>query len=201
MDMFILVMLAATGAYILKSRDEQRRIALLANYLGKYQIEKLMETLTQGYLRALGEDDPARREQIWHLLDSTEAKLASQFSSFVTEFAQVDALEARVSTFALSIPYARQMFPDATFDLRKVLAVHAQGISQAVNNSLNRSPKDKAFALSAEMLLMQHTCHWFCKSKTVASARMQVRHQTAYAQLVAAVAPETRRAYTALTGQ
>ena len=49
--------------------------------------------------------------------------------------------------------------------------------------------------MSAELFLMQHTCHWFCKSKTVASARMMARHQTTYAQLVAAVSPETRRAY------
>jgi len=54
--------------------------------------------------------------------------------------------------------------------------------------------------MSAELFLMQHTCHWFCKSKVVASARMLARHQTAYAQLVASVAPATREAYTALVG-
>jgi hypothetical protein len=48
---------------------------------------------------------------------------------------------------------------------------------------------------------MQHTCHWFCKSKTVASARMLARHKTSYEQLVAAVGPDTRAAYCELVGR
>jgi hypothetical protein len=58
-----------------------------------------------------------------------------------------------------------------------------------------------AFTISAELFLMQHTCHWFCKSKTVASARVLARHKTTYEQLVAAVAPDTRAAYCALVGR
>jgi hypothetical protein len=50
----------------------------------------------------------------------------------------------------------------------------------------------------AELLLMQHSCHWFCRSKVVASARMLARHQTSYEQLLDAVNPETRRAYAAV---
>ena len=50
----------------------------------------------------------------------------------------------------------------------------------------------------AQLLLMQHTCHWFCRSKSTASVRMQVRHQTSYAQLLAAVSPQTRQAYLAV---
>jgi hypothetical protein len=45
---------------------------------------------------------------------------------------------------------------------------------------------------------MQHTCHWFCKSKTIASARMLVRHKTPYEMVLQSVSPETRRAYDAL---
>ena len=50
----------------------------------------------------------------------------------------------------------------------------------------------------AELFLMQHTCHWYCKSKPVASARLMARHQTGYAQVIDAVDPATRRAYLAL---
>jgi hypothetical protein len=50
------------------------------------------------------------------------------------------------------------------------------------------------------MLLLQHTCHWICKSRAVASARMMVRHKTSYALLLQSVSPETRLAYGALTG-
>ena len=159
-----------------------------------------METLTEGYLRALGENDPERRAQVWNLLASSEEKLSDQFNRFADGFAKVDALQARVSTLPIALPYADKLFPAATFDARKVFAIHAQGITQAAQNSQNRSPRDKAYTLSAELFLMQHTCHWFCKSRTVASARLQVRHKTSYAQVLASVAPETRSAYAAAVG-
>ena len=57
------------------------------------------------------------------------------------------------------------------------------------------APKDRAFAILAEMLLMQHTCHWYCRSKAVASARMLASHQTSYEQLVGGVLPQTRQEY------
>lgn len=31
--------------------------------------------------------------------------------------------------------------------------------------------------------MMQHTCHWYCRSKSVASARMLASHRTSYEQL------------------
>ena len=201
MEILTLVALIAIGAYILKSRDQRQRITLLGTHLGKYQIENLMETLTQGYLRCLCEDDAARRQQIWSLLDSTEEKLSAQFDSFAADFARVDAAAARVSKLPLALPYAHRLFPAATFDLRQALAIHARGIAEVMRNESGRTPKAKAFTMSAELFLMQHTCHWFCKSKTVASARMLARHKTSYEQLLEAVSPQTRRAYGALTGQ
>ena len=60
------------------------------------------------------------------------------------------------------------------------------------------SPKERAFAILAEMLLMQHTCHWYCRSKSVASDRMHASHRTSYAQLVGAVLPQTRQEYLGL---
>jgi hypothetical protein len=201
MDIFMFAMFAAIGTYILKSKYQSKRIALLGSYLGKYQIEKSMESLTEGYLRALGEAEPGRREQIFNLLTTTEASLCDQINRFAAEFSQVDELDARVSKLALAIPYAVKLFPSATFDLRKALAIHAQGISNAARNDANRTPKAKAFTMSAELFLLQHTCHWFCKSKGVASARMLGRQKTSYEQLVEAVAPETRKAYCDLIGR
>ena len=200
MEFLTLAMLIAVGAFTLKSRDERRRIALLGSHLGKYQIEKLMENLTEGYMRALGEKDPERREQVWRQMSSSETKLCDQFNRFVADFSKVEEADARVSTLAFPLPYATRLLPAVTFDLRKVLLVHAQGVTNAATNSLNRSAKNKAYTMSAELLLMQHSCHWFCKSRAVASARMMVRHKTSYEQLLASVAPETRKAYDALTG-
>ena len=200
MEIFIPLMLIAVGAYALKSRDQSRRIALLGRHLSKHQIEKLMESLTQGYLRALGESDPERRAQIWNLLDTAEIELCEQFNRFVAEFSRVDEADARVSKLALSIPYAVRLFPGLTFDLRQALSIHAQGINHAAKNDLHQTAKDKAFTLSAELFLMQHSCHWFCRSKTVASARMLAAHKTSYTQLLASVAPATRKAYCSLIG-
>jgi hypothetical protein len=200
MDILVLAMLTATGVWLLRSDWQRGRIALLGSYLGKYQIEKLMESLNEGYLRALGESDPQRREQIWHLLGSTEEKLSKQFASFAADFSKVDAAQARVSTLPMAIPYADKLFPAATFDLRRVLAVHAEGITRAASANPDQTAKGRAFTLSAELFLMQHSCHWFCKSKNVASARLLVRHKTPYAQLLESVAPETARAYGSVVG-
>lgn len=201
MEFLTLVTCVAIVVYILKLSEERRRIALLGSHLGQYQIEKLMETLTDGYLRALGEKDPERREQVWNQLANSELKLCEQFTRFATGFSKVDEANARTSKLPITFPFATKLLPGLNFDMRKMLAAHAQGILRAAENSAQRTPKDKAFTMSAELFLMQHSCHWFCKSKAVASARMMVRHKTSHEQLVASVSPETREAYLALTGR
>src|SRR5690606_38712001 len=128
----------------------------------------------------------------------TEQTLSEQFQRFAADFARVDAADARVNRFALALPGLDRLFPGATFDLRRAFAIHARGIAEAAANDMRRTPKSKAYTLSAELFLMQHTCHWFCRSKAVASARMLARHKTAYAQLVDGVGPATRRDYGAL---
>ena len=200
MDFFLVLALAFTGTYLLNHQQQRRRIALLARHLQPYQIEQQMETLTQGYLRAMGEQDLERRLQVLGVLAPTETQLAEQFERFASDFRRVPAELARVSRLPLGLPFATQLFPAASFDMRALLDLHAQGIARALRNDAGLSPRDRAYTMTAELLLMQHSCHWFCKSKAVASARMLARHQTSHAQLVASVSPETRRAYVALTG-
>ncbi len=200
MDPFILVLMLGIGALVVANgRQQRQRIALLAQYLSSLQIEKLMETLTQGYLRALGERDSERQSQVFAVLEGSESQLAAQFAQLARDFATVPAAEARASTLPVSLPWASVVMPNATFDMRKLLAVHANGIARALHPSSELSPRDRAFRISAELFLMQHSCHWFCKSRAVASARMLARHQTPHAQLIASVSPETRNAYLALT--
>ncbi|MBT2322725.1 hypothetical protein J7E62_10250 [Variovorax paradoxus] len=200
MEILTLTALILFGAYLIKSRDQKRRVALLAGHLGNYQIEHLMEKLTEGYLRCLGEDDLERREQIWNLLATSEQTLASQFSRFAAEFSKVGEADARVSRFPIALPFAQALFPGGSFDMREALAIHARGIADAAANVQQRTPRDKAYMMSAELFLMQHTCHWFCRSKAVASARLLARHKTSYAQVLDAVSPATRRAYGGLVG-
>lgn len=198
MDILIIAMLVAIAALLLRRQQERQRIALLASYLGPFQLEKLMATLSDGYLRALGESDPERQRPVWEHLRNSELALCEQFDQFAKRFAAADARQTRVSTLAWAIPWADRLFPAASFDMRKAITLHAQGIRRAVHADPSQSAKERAYTLSAEMFLMQHTCHWFCKSKAVASARMWIRHQTRYAQLLDAVTPDTARAYKAL---
>jgi hypothetical protein len=191
MDFSLLLMLL-TGVYFLRRHEQRGRIRLLGQHLGRYDIEKHMETLTLGYQRALGETDLARQAQIWQLMAPHERALAEQFNRLATDFSRVPEAQARVSRWPL--PYASALFPQLGFDLRRLLMVHAQGIAQAVNTD-GIAPRERAFTLLAELLLMQHSCHWFCRSRAVASARLLRRHQTRHAQALAAVSPLTRAAY------
>ncbi len=197
MDLLIFAALVV-GVLVLKNRDQRKRIVLLGGHLARYDIEKLMEGLTEGYLRALGEADAERQAQVWSFLDAQEVKLRDQFQAFAAEFSKEDAALTRVSKLPVAVPFASTLFPAATFDLRQALALHAQAIADGVDNQAQRSHKAKAFTLSAELFLMQHTCHWFCRSKAVASARLFARHKTPYAQVLESVAPATRRRYEAL---
>jgi hypothetical protein len=155
-----------------------------------------MEQLSSAYMRALGESDPERQQQILPLQETAEQQLASEFQNLAREFAKLPAPVTRV--FKLALPFIDQLSPKATFDMRRILEIHAQGIGRTVDNAQGLSPKERAFRLMGEMFLMQHSCHWYCKSKTIASARMVAQHQTRYEQALDAVSPETRQAYQAI---
>ena len=198
MDILLLALFLSAGTWVLNAKEQRKRIALLGSHLAHYQIEKLMQTLTDGYLRALGENQEERRQQIWQLLSTTESQLSEQFGRFAAEFGRLSAADTRVSRLAIALPFADKVLPAFTFDMRQALAIHAKGIAHVVQNTGHLSPKDRAYMMTAELFLMQHTCHWFCKSKTIATARMLARHQTPHEQLVASVSAETRKAYRTL---
>ena len=198
MDPLLLAVAALVAFWMLKAREQRTRIALLAQFLSRFRIEKNMETLTQGYLRALGETDPVRQQQVWELLGNAERELCTQVGRLAADFASADAAHTRVSKLPMWLPFASLLFP--SFDMREALALHARGICRAIDASPGTSPRDRAFAISAELFLLQHTCHWFCKSRLVASARMLARHRTSYEQVVASLLPHTRSEYLALVG-
>lgn len=200
MDLLLPALLAAAALWQLRRFDQGRRILLLGRQLAPFQIEKHIETLTQGFLRAMGEADLQRREQIMGLLRPTELALEQQFRRFSEQIAQAPAEQTRVSRLPLDLPFAGRLLPALSFDLRELLAVHARGIALAVAGQGFASERDRAYTLSAELLLMQHSCHWFCRSLATASARLMARNQTSHAQVLGAVSRETRDAYTRLTG-
>lgn len=196
MDAFLIAFLFGLGYFMLKARSERERIALLSHHLRRYQIEKLMEQLNHGYLRALGEPDPERRAPMWAALSEAEGQLAQQLSDLAADIGQLPAEQTRLCR--VSLPMIERWLPQSTLDLRAVLRVHAEAVRAATANHEQRSAKARAHTLLAELMLFQHTCHWFCKSRSVASFRLLARHRTAYEQVLEAVAVPTRRAYLAL---
>ena len=196
MEFLSLLLILATGIHWLNTQGQRKRTALLAEQLRPYQIEKHMEQLTGAYMRALGETDPERQLQILQLQEQAEQQLASEFQNLAREFAKLPAPLTRA--FKVALPFIDQLSPKASFDMRRMLEVHAEGIQRTVNNLQGFSPKERSFRMMGEMFLMQHSCHWFCKSKTIASARMLTQHQTRYEQALDGVTPETRKAYLAV---
>ncbi|MDD5027984.1 MAG: hypothetical protein PHH58_00570 [Rhodoferax sp.] len=198
MEPLVLLLMALVGLRLLAMREQRVRIALLGEHLARHQIEKLMQSVVQGSLRALGEADLERQASIWSMLESTQAELSQQVSALALAFANVPELDARISKLPLALPYATRWWPTLCIDARKLISLHAHALLQAVQADPGVSPKSRAFTFMAELFLFQHTCHWFCRSRLVASARLMARHQTAYAQVLASVAAPTRQAYQAL---
>ena len=199
MDITLLGVLLIIGGLAIKQRYQAPRVRLLAEHLSQFNIEPLMQQLHQGYFRALDEQDPARAAQIWALQRSTEQTLLQQFTAFAQSFDSVYLARTQVFKLALALPYADQLLPGLCFDARHVFTVHAQGIARAVASQ--DQPAPRARTVLAELYLMQHTCHWFCRSLPTASARLLARHQTSYEQVLQAITPQTRRAYLALVSR
>lgn len=200
-ELFLLLMVLGIAASVQKAREQQARVALLAQYLRPFQIEQQMEALTDGYLRWLGEADAERAQQIRGVLAGTEQSLAGQFQRFAADVAGMPAPLAQVSKLPLWIPWAQQLLPRyRMFDVREAFAIHARGIAEVAANAAGLAEKKLARRMMAELLLMQHTCHWFCRSKAVADARLVMRHQTAWQQALDTVSPQTARAYRELLG-
>ena len=195
MELLSLLFLLGVGIHWLNSQGQRQRTALLAEHLRPYQIEKHMAQLTEAYMRALSEPEAARQQQILQLQEVAEQQLAEEFKAVATEFGRLAAPVTR--GFKIALPFIDQLSPKTTFDMRRLLVVHAQGIGRAIALT-PEAAKERSFRIMAEMFLMQHSCHWFCKSKTIASARMLRQHQTRYEQALEAVSPETRQAYLAV---
>lgn len=184
------------GLQVLRARAQRERIQRLAAYLAPLQIEQLMQQITQDYFRALGETDVQRQAQIWQLQAPAEERLVQQVQSFVEAFSKEAVDKAR--TLRIAIPGIEKLLPQASFDTRRVLAIHAQAIADAVHNRQQRSPKERAFVILAEMYLLQHSCLWYCRSKTAASARLLAQHQTRYEQVLSSIDAQTHKAYQAV---
>lgn len=197
MDFLTWIIVGSIGVYVLQRMEHSRRVRLLGAHLAPTQVEKLMGGLIEGYMRALDEQDEERQKQVWAILDHNEKTLADQLQRLADTFAQENAADTRVSTLPLALPYFDRLMPSHTFDMREALKLHAKTVRAACAQEgvSIETRKRMAFTMTAELLLLQHTCHWFCKTRTIASMRLIARQKTSYDQVMQSVAPSTLRAY------
>lgn len=203
MDFLTWIIVGSIAVYVLQGVEHRRRVRLLGSHLAPTQIEKLMGGLIEGYMRALDEKDPERQKQVWSILDNSEKTLADQLQRLADSFGKENAEDTRVSTLPLALPYFDRLLPAHTFDMREALRMHAHAVREACapDDVDMATRKRMAYTMTAELLLLQHTCHWFCKSRTIASMRLMARQKTSYEQVLQSVSPSTRTAYQRLVGK
>lgn len=197
MDFVLSLILAAVAWRVLCLRYQRGHINLLAGNLAGLQLERHMETLTEGYARAIREDSESRQLQVFETLGQTERALASQVQMLANNMQKEDPKAAALCALPFCVPYAERMLPWVTRDFRALLRIHAAGLRHVVDNVENWAPKDRAFHLSAELYLFQHSCHWYCKSRSVADARLMLRHRVDHRKVLESVSDRTRAAYLA----
>lgn len=191
---FLLIMLAGLW-WGLQRQDQLRRITFLSQQLDGLQLERHMQTLTQGYLRVLGEDDAERRREAWAGFAAIEQAAASQLETLAQRVSGVSGGITRMGRWLLHVPYIERLNAQATRDFRVLLRLHAVGLRQVVDNAAGLPPKQRAYQLSAELLLFQHSCHWYCKSRALADARLGAAHRVTHAKALESVSEATRNAY------
>lgn len=195
MDVVLILLTSFVAWRLLCLRYQRTHIALLGQHLSSLQLERHMETLTQGYTRAIHEDTDSRQRQVLETFDQTERSVAAQALSLAKAMQQESAQATSMGTTRFCVPYIEFVLPGLTRDFRKLLHIHATGLRHVVDNEAQWDMKTRAYHLSAELYLFQHSCHWFCKSRAIADARLVLRHQVTHQKVLDSVCDTTRSAY------
>lgn len=189
------LLIAVVAWLALRMHYQRTRIAFLGRHLASLQLEHHMETLTQGYTRAIHEESETRRIQVLETFAQAERTVATQVQSLADAMQKESAQATRMSTLKFCVPYAEYFLPVPMRDVRQLLRIHATGLRHVVDNEERLDEKTRAYHLSAELYLLQHSCHWFCKSRAVADARLVLQHQVNHQKVLDSVSVVTRSAY------
>lgn len=195
MDIALTLLAVVVVWQVLRVRYQRTHIGLLGRHLANLQLERHMETLTQGYIRAIKADTEARQLQVLETFAPTERSVAAQVLSLARSMQQESPQDTPVCMLSLCVPYIERFLPSMTRDFRELLHIHAAGLRHVVDNNDGWDPKTRAYHLSAELYLFQHSCHWYCKSRNVADARLMLRHQVNHQKVLDSVSTVTRTAY------
>jgi len=196
MEIVFILLTGIAAWWLLRVQYQRARIALLGNHLATLQIEKHMETLTQGYIRAINEDSDTRQLQVLETYAQAERVVAAQVQSLADRMRNESEEATKMTTLPFCLPHAERLLPDTMLrDFRALLQIHADGLRHVVDNEERQDAKTRAYCLMAELYLLQHSCHWFCKSRTVADARLMMRHQVNHQKVLESVSSVTRLPY------
>ncbi|MVW77475.1 hypothetical protein [Bordetella sp. 02P26C-1] len=195
MDTALILLIVVVVWQFARVRYQRAHISLLAQHLSNLQLERHMENLTQGYLRAIHEEGESRQLQVLETYVQTERIVAGQVHTLANSFQKESQQAASLIALPFCLPYAERYLPSVTRDFRDLLRIHAAGLRHVVDNEPGYDPKTRAYHLSAELYLLQHSCHWFCKSRTVADARLAARHRLTHQKTLDSVSELTRSAY------
>lgn len=197
MEFALIMLMIAVAWHVLRVRYQRARIALLGSHLVNMNLERHMETLTQGYTRAIHEDNESRQRQVLDTFTQTENVVAANVHTLAESMQKESTEDTAMGTFAFCVPYIERCVPaTALRDFRILLRIHATGLRATIDNQAELDPKTRAFHIAAELYLLQHSCHWFCKSRGVADARLLLRHKVEHKKVLESVSAVTRTAYT-----
>src|SRR5690606_41263423 len=93
MDIALLLIAALVGWHLLRQRYQREHITLLGKHLNNLQLERHMESLTQGYARAINEDSERRQRQVLDAFTQTEQAEAAHDQT-LSDAVQADRREA-----------------------------------------------------------------------------------------------------------
>lgn len=195
MSIALILLMVVVAWLMLRAHYQRVHIALLGRHLAGLNLERHMETLTQGYTRAINEETETRQIQVLETFAQTERTVATQVQTLADAMQKESAQAASMGTLPFCLPYVERFLPTVTQDFRELLHIHAAGLRYVVDNEGRWDAKSRAYHLSAELYLLQHSCHWFCKSRTVANARLALRHKVNQQQVLDSVSAVTRSAY------
>lgn len=197
MDFFLILLLTAIVWQLMRARYQRERIAILARHLANMNLERHMETLTQGYDRAIHEESESRQRQVLETFLQAENAVATNVQSLAQSMQKESAPDTGMCPLPFCVPYVERMAPATSLrDFRALLQIHAAGMREAIAPDAYSDPKTRAFHIAAELYLLQHSCHWFCKSRGVADARLLLRHKVEHKKVIESVTHTTRAAYT-----
>lgn len=195
MDLILILLVVFASGQILRVQYQRTHIGLLGRHLAPLQLERHMETLTEGYTRAIHEDTEARQMQVLESFAQTEQAVADQLAVLAAAMQKESQDATGMGALSICVPYIERFLPSMSRDFRTLLNIHAAGLRRVVDNDEHLDAKDRAFLLSAELYLFQHSCHWYCKSRNVADARLALRHQVTHQKVLDSVSAPTRSAY------